>query len=92
MTAPTRGGGVRLDPPGPAPTALGRFGEFGGRFVPETIVAALDWARANQDVRAIVLRVNSPGGSALASAIITDRSLIPEEAKERLGLLIGKYL
>ena len=42
MTAPTRGGGVRLDPPGPAPTALGRFGEFGGRFVPETIVAALE--------------------------------------------------
>ena len=31
-------------------------------------------------------------GSALANAIITDRSLIPEEAKERLGLLIGKYL
>ena len=42
MSAPTRGGGVRLDPPGPAPAALGRFGEFGGRFVPETIVAALE--------------------------------------------------
>ncbi len=42
MTAPVRGGGVRLDPPGPGPVGLGRFGEFGGRFVPETIVAALE--------------------------------------------------
>jgi tryptophan synthase beta chain len=42
MTAPVRGGGVRLDPPGPGPVGLGRFGEFGGRYVPETIVAALE--------------------------------------------------
>ncbi|MET0627756.1 MAG: tryptophan synthase subunit beta [Acidimicrobiia bacterium] len=32
---------VRLEPPGPEPTGLGRFGEFGGRFVPETLVPAL---------------------------------------------------
>ena len=25
-----------------APDALGRFGRFGGRFVPETVMAALD--------------------------------------------------
>jgi len=31
-------------------------------------IAALDWARASKQVRAIVLRVNSPGGSAVASA------------------------
>ena len=32
---------MRLDPPGPEPVDLGRFGEFGGRFVPETLVPAL---------------------------------------------------
>jgi hypothetical protein len=31
MTAPVRGDEVRLDPPGPPPTGLGRFGEFGGQ-------------------------------------------------------------
>lgn len=30
--------------------------------------------------------------SALAAAILTDRSKIPEEVKEKYGLLIGKYL
>src|SRR3954452_20360954 len=41
MTAPARGEPVRLDPPGPEPVGLGRFGDFGGRFVPETLVPAL---------------------------------------------------
>ena len=36
-----RGEPVQLDPPGPEPTGLGRFGDFGGRFVPETLVPAL---------------------------------------------------
>jgi tryptophan synthase beta chain len=36
-----RGEAVHLDPPGPEPVGLGRFGEFGGRFVPETLVPAL---------------------------------------------------
>src|SRR4051812_19737103 len=32
-----------LDPPASAPSGLeGRFGRFGGRFVPETLIAALD--------------------------------------------------
>jgi tryptophan synthase beta chain len=31
-----------LGPPGPEPTGLGRFGDFGGRFVPETLVPALE--------------------------------------------------
>jgi 5'-methylthioadenosine phosphorylase len=31
-------------------------------------------------------------GSALAHAIITDRSAIPEVTKKKLDLLIGKYL
>jgi tryptophan synthase beta chain len=38
---PTRGDAVSLAAPGPEPTGLGRFGEFGGRFVPETLVPAL---------------------------------------------------
>jgi tryptophan synthase beta chain len=42
MPAPVRGEPVRLDPPGPEPVGLGRYGEFGGRFVPETLVPALE--------------------------------------------------
>src|SRR5262249_40985620 len=42
MTAPVRGEPVRLDPPGPEPAGLGRYGEFGGRVVPETVVPALE--------------------------------------------------
>jgi tryptophan synthase beta chain len=42
MAAPIRGDEVRLDPPGPPPQDRGRFGAFGGRFVPETLVPALE--------------------------------------------------
>jgi tryptophan synthase beta chain len=42
MTAPARGQVAHLEPPGPEPVGLGRFGEFGGRFVPETLVPALE--------------------------------------------------
>jgi tryptophan synthase beta chain len=42
MPAPVRGEAARLDPPGPEPVGLGRYGEFGGRFVPETLVPALE--------------------------------------------------
>jgi tryptophan synthase beta chain len=42
MSAPARGGPVVLGPPGPEPSQRGRFGEFGGRFVPETLVPTLD--------------------------------------------------
>src|SRR2546423_12027647 len=41
MPAPAGGEPVHLDPPGAEPVGLGRFGEFGGRFVPETLVPAL---------------------------------------------------
>jgi tryptophan synthase beta chain len=33
---------VQLDPPGPEPVGLGRFGEWGGRYAPETLVQALE--------------------------------------------------
>ncbi len=43
MTVPARGGPVPLDPTAPAPpTGLGRFGDFGGQFVPESLVPALE--------------------------------------------------
>ncbi len=42
MPVPSRGVAVQLDPPGPEPVGLGRFGEWGGRFVPETLVPALE--------------------------------------------------
>ncbi len=42
MSAPRRGEPVTLGPPGPEPVGLGRFGEFGGRYVPETLVPALE--------------------------------------------------
>ena len=41
MSVPVRGAPVHLDPPGPEPAARGRFADFGGRFVPETLVPAL---------------------------------------------------
>ncbi|MEX2254679.1 MAG: tryptophan synthase subunit beta [Acidimicrobiia bacterium] len=42
MTAPERGARVVLESTGSEPTGLGRFGDFGGRFVPETLVPALE--------------------------------------------------
>src|SRR5919109_1954304 len=42
MTTPVRGQVAHLEPPGSEPVGLGRFGEFGGRFVPETLVPALE--------------------------------------------------
>ena len=41
MSAPLRGSAGHLEAPGPEPVGLGRFGEFGGRFAPETLVPAL---------------------------------------------------
>src|SRR6476659_6392792 len=41
MAAPRRGDTVTLGPPGPEPAGRGRFGDFGGRYVPETLVPAL---------------------------------------------------
>jgi tryptophan synthase beta chain len=42
MSVPQRGTSVQLQPPGPEPAERGRFGEYGGRFAPETLVPALD--------------------------------------------------
>ena len=37
---------MQLDRPGPEPVGLGRFGDFGGRFAPETLIDALDHLEA----------------------------------------------
>jgi tryptophan synthase beta chain len=46
MSLPARGSAVQLGPPGPEPVGLGRFGEFGGRFAPETLINALEQLEA----------------------------------------------
>ena len=47
----------------------------------ETISAAIREARLDEDVKAIVLRVNSPGGSALASDIMWREVVLAKKAK-----------
>ena len=42
VSTPARGRPVVLGPPGPEPTARGRFEGFGGQFVPETLIPALE--------------------------------------------------
>jgi tryptophan synthase beta chain len=42
MPVPMRGSAVELGPPGPEPVGLGRFDEYGGRYAPETLIAALE--------------------------------------------------
>ncbi|MFZ4516512.1 MAG: tryptophan synthase subunit beta, partial [Acidimicrobiia bacterium] len=37
-----RGEPVELGPPGPEPSVDGRFDGFGGRYVPETLIPALE--------------------------------------------------
>lgn len=43
------------------------------QLTPNTIIAELDKALKNKNIKGIVLRVNSPGGSALASALINNK-------------------
>lgn len=44
--------------------------EADGVLAPELLRARLKWARKNDDVAAVVLRIDSPGGSALASDVM----------------------
>lgn len=46
---------------------------LGGEAGAETIIQALDEAERDDDVKAVVLRVDSPGGDALASELIARR-------------------
>src|ERR1700733_8149946 len=49
----------------------GRGGPGGGGMGSDTVAAALRAAAADEGARAVVLRVNSPGGSATASEVIS---------------------
>ncbi len=56
---------------GPITSGKSASGPFGGQSMgSETIIKALREAADDKDVAAIVLRINSPGGSALASDLI----------------------
>lgn len=56
----------------------------------ETISAAIRKARMDSTIKAIVLRVNSPGGSALASDIIWRETKLAQQAKP-LIVSMGDY-
>ncbi len=47
----------------------------------ETLAKAIKKAREEEDVKAIVMRVNSPGGSALASEVIWREAVLASEEK-----------
>lgn len=55
----------------------GGDGKMGG----ETIAAAIKKARQDTNVKAIVLRVNSPGGSALASEVMWRETVLAKKEK-----------
>jgi len=57
----------------------GKSGE--GTMGSETVAAALRKAREDKKVKAIVLRINSPGGSALASEIIWRETVLAKKEK-----------
>ncbi len=56
----------------------------------ERIAAAVEKARKDSTIKAIVLRVNSPGGSALASEIMWRELVLAKEAKP-LVVSMGNY-
>ena len=56
----------------------------------KTTSAAIKKAREDRNVKAIVLRVNSPGGSALASDVIWRETILAKEAKP-LVVSMGDY-
>jgi len=56
---------IRLEGVISAENYLGLFG--GATVTPEKIISQLDEARKNPNVKAILIRINSPGGSAAAS-------------------------
>ncbi|MGV6820247.1 MAG: signal peptide peptidase SppA [Parvularcula sp.] len=55
----------------------------------DTLSAELREARLDDDVKAVVLRVDSPGGSAFASEIIRDELLKLKEAKKPVVVSMG---
>src|SRR6266436_3247400 len=57
MAAVERGAPVHLEPPGPEPQGLGRFGDFAGRYAPETFGLACKVYMGAVDVERQALNV-----------------------------------
>ncbi len=57
----------------------------------DRIAAALRDARLDNDVKAIVLRVNSPGGSALASDVIWRETMLIKQSGKPFYVSMGDY-
>jgi protease IV len=57
----------------------------------ERIAGALRNARLDKDVKAIVLRVNSPGGSALASDVIWRETMLIKQSGKPFYVSMGDY-
>ena len=57
----------------------------------ETIAKAIKEARKNKNVKAIVFRINSGGGSALASDVIWRETILTKKAKKPLVVSMGDY-
>ncbi|RYZ48634.1 MAG: signal peptide peptidase SppA, partial [Proteobacteria bacterium] len=47
-------------------------GDSDGKITPKQLIKELQWAREREAVKAVVFRIDSPGGSALASDLIWD--------------------
>ena len=65
----------------------------GGRddaITPSQVAKEVDWALEDEDVKAVVLRVSSPGGSALASDLIL-QNLKRLAAKKPIVVSMGAY-
>ena len=77
MSVPARGAPVHLDRPGPEPVGLGRFGDFGGRYAPETLVDALVPGRSAE--------ARGPNRAELAATMILAFPLGEASAKVRSG-------
>ena len=90
MTAPVRGDEVRLDPPGPSRPARGRFGEFGGRFVPETLIPALEELEAEFRTAWAVRRVPAPSSRSCSASYAGRPTPVTEchRLSERLGVRV----
>jgi protease-4 len=65
-----------------------QMGAFAGA---ETVVAALEECRRDPSIRAVVLRVNSPGGSALASDVIARAIVQVHRIKKPVIVSMGDY-
>jgi protease-4 len=57
----------------------------------ETIAGAIRRARLAEDVKAVVMRVNSPGGSALASDVIWRETKLLKDAGKPFVVSMGDY-